>query len=203
MDEDEQVRKIVTEFAGKIKISSELEFPNQESICTELATRKLVIFGFSEFGNLFGNEFSKRIFELGETSSSSEALKQNLERQYLFQSGEGVNVFAEKLTLMQILHEVFVDHLKRNPKVISLWTDPKNIIEEGKKLISFFNEEVKSKRLISFTAQWTCHGYLTLTRHFHILSSLLQCQSNLNLIQVLIDELKGQFEQCKTMIVHM
>ena len=154
-DEDPDVRMNVVEFASKLF---------DEKLCTRICLQKLVEFGLKNLRpvSTWLRPVIDTVFVRVPNPSDLEAV---FKRNYLFESGEGINVYNEQVFLKKLFCRELEKYLA-NPEngselkgILGDVCESESSIEFG---IEFFERSCKNHRLKSLSKSWTNQGYLIL-----------------------------------------
>lgn len=178
VDEESSVRGHITDFVSNLSFNNQpvAGFSLSQYYCIE----KLIFYGLDEFPEC--REWFQPIIDvyfLPWRENNSKILEGSLNRRYLFESGEGVNVFSEEIALNIVYFNCLNQWLEAGNQ-LKLNLDVGRVMGEARALSAYLplNEE----GLRCFSPFWTHQGYLIVTRLVHLLKSLNQHPISENVI---------------------
>ena len=174
-DEDNQVREMITEFVSELNTN----VPYPRNVSSLVACEKLILYGLEHFSSCI--EWFMPIEEVFFHPWTSHAKSSNKEyavqilrnvgvREYLFESGDGINVYIEEVGLNMLFSEIIrkwllgntIDHL---PFKLNL--NIGNIIEQVTSLIEYVENNSNVK---DYSGElWNNQGFLLLIRYYNLL----------------------------------
>ncbi|TRY78337.1 hypothetical protein TCAL_10660 [Tigriopus californicus] len=165
VDEESSVRGLITDFVSNL--TYEKQPVAEPSLSQYYSIEKLVFYGLDGFPDC--SEWFQPIIDvyfLPWRENNSQMLEGSLNRRYLFESGEGVNVFSEEVALNIVYFNCLIEWLAGGNQ-LRLNLDVGRIVGEAQALSAYLpcNEE----GLRCFSACWTHPGYLILTRLVNVL----------------------------------
>ena len=176
-DEDTLIREMVTEFISELR--SDMPYPRHVS--TIIAREKLVRYGLEQFSSCIEwftpvEEvfFKPWIFDVNLCNNAQypeHILRKVGVREYLFESGDGINVYIEEVGQNMHYSEVITDWLRENKGRLpfKLNINIQNIIEQITSVMKYADTH-KNNCVKDFSGElWTNQGFLLLLRYFNVL----------------------------------
>ena len=175
-DEDSQVREMITEFVSELKTN----IPCHRYLSTVAACKKLVQYGLEQFSSCIewflpieDVFFRPWVFDTnlhGNAEHPLHILRKAGTREYLFESGDGINVFKEEVGQNILYASVIKKWLevrqKDNPQ-FKLNINVKDILEQTNSLVEYIENHSYVK---DYSGElWSNQGFLLLIRYYNIL----------------------------------
>ena len=175
-DEDNHVRESITEFVSNLK--SKKYYP--QKISTVLAIEKLVLFGLEHFSSCPEWFFPVQdvFFRPWSCDTSNKCSKTPVERlenvqvrEYLFESGDGINVYVEDAGNNIYFSEVIMQwlsnkNLENSPLKLNI--NIHTVIEQINSIINYIEGDAYENRGFS-SVLWTNQGLLMMLRYYNLL----------------------------------
>ena len=185
-DEDTYIRGLVTEYISKIKSNAGHRYPRD--ISTTMAVEKLTLYGLEQFGSCLEwflpvkeTLFHPWAFAQSKSNSATpvEILQKIGVREYLFESGDGINVYIEdaynNITYSNVITTWLSDKSVQYLKSMNLNINIGTVI---KQLDSIIDYVAKNHELSGFSSVlWTEKGFLMMVRYYNLLSIIRQYPS--------------------------
>ena len=194
-DEDNHVRELVTIFASKLNTS--IKYPS--NVSTVLAIEKLVFYGLEQFSSCLEwflpvSDVFLRPWSINTTSKHcSEDPLQILQkigiREYLFESGDGINVYVEEagnnMCFTAIVRRWLITQ-KSNLPSFRINVNIETILGQVNSVLKYVNSSSSEKGGFS-SALWTNQGFLMIIRYYNLLLLIKEFPSiigpNTNIIE--------------------
>ena len=186
-DEDNQVREMVTNFVSELKT----DMPYPENVSTRVACEKLIRYGLEQFSSCIEwflpvEEvfFRPWIFDIGLCDNAeypSHILRRIGIREYLFESGDGINVFIEEVGQNFHYTSVITKWLreKKDRLPYKLNMNMKSIFEQVTSLMKYIDTHSYVK---DYSGElWTSKGFILLLRYYNMLSIIKEHPSLVDL----------------------
>jgi hypothetical protein len=182
-DEDNHVRQLVTEFVSDL--ITETHYPRD--ISTVTAFEKLTFYGLEQFSSclewflpvsdVFFRSWVFASSSANRSDSPVEILKNVGVREYLFESGDGINVYAEEagnnIHFSKLITRWLSDESTKSSqslRTFNLNINVKFVIDQINSIIEYVDRDSSQKGFTS--AHWTNQGFLMMIRYYNLLRML-------------------------------
>ena len=186
-DEDNQVREMVTDFVSELKT----DMPYPDNVSTKVACEKLIRYGLEQFSSCIEwflpvEEvfFRPWIFDVKLCDNAEyplHILRKIGVREYLFESGDGINVFIEEVGQNIHYAAVITKWLKEKKDCLpfKLNINMRSIFEQVTSLMKYIDTHSYVK---DYSGElWTSKGFILLLRYYNVLSIIKEHPSLVNL----------------------
>ena len=157
-----------------------------KNIATVYAVEKLICYGLEQFSDcaewfvpiidLFFRPWSRPLNDKGVGCGPLSVLKSIGVREYLFESGDGINVYVEEVANNLAFAKVLQRWLKHNSSTVSQQIAPfqlninvAHIIKEFECVFEYTKKDLSDKRDVFRSVVWTPKGYLLMMRYYNLL----------------------------------
>lgn len=172
-DENSDIRMEATLFGSGLPRLQWPQMANYSDISTHLAIKAVICFGleqlvevvelFIPFTALFVNPFKCSTENLARIGKSS----------YLFEKGDGVNVYEEEAYMLQMYKECFVESLVMEKLALKVSITEGDLLSLGEELVEYL-KNVRAKEGSVFGKERTKSGYKMVMGVLGILQLVLQ-----------------------------
>lgn len=146
-------------------------FGHQDRVCTPLARKRLVLLGLKELNECveWFHPFIEVFFAPWRDSCVAK-VKSFLERNSLFETGDGINVYVEAVEVNGLYFEAIKEFLEAGNSLDVADSIIVPFIEECQKLLDYFRTQ--DQVILPFTWQMSNQGFHSVQRCRHLLSLL-------------------------------
>ena len=175
------MRDRVTDFVNELQRKrigdANQTYPEEwQKFSTSRAVEILVLFGFDQLRHCaeWFHPVSEVLFSPWRSSEDITAAMDAADRKTLFENGDGINVFAERVFSNVTFARLLRRHFASGECQFSVTLDVKGAAEAAARLSVYCNDSEAPERLIAFSPWWSNTGYLSLVRFANMLSIVVE-----------------------------